>query len=89
MVYVNSKSQEIQAAKETADKFRDFDYFFAEIGSYFTNFNVIKEYESLYLTKTNATGQMVKQVFRFRQANSPFEFQFWNRIEKNGIELLK
>ena len=82
MVYVNSKSQEIQAAIETADKIRDFDYFSAEIGSYFTSFNVIKEYESLYLTKTNVLGKWSSRCFVFDKLIHPLIFNF-------GIELRK
>lgn len=84
-----SRAKKVHAAAEAADKIRDFDQFRAKISSYFPGFNVIKDQKNLYLSRTDATGQTVKQFFHLQQVNSPFGFLFLNRVEKDGIEVPK
>ena len=84
-----SRAKKVQAANEAADKIQDFDHFCAKISSYFPGFNVIKDQKNLYLSRTDATGQTVKQFFHFQQVSSPFGFLFLNRVDKDGIEVSK
>ncbi|KAI6658432.1 hypothetical protein LOD99_15232 [Oopsacas minuta] len=84
-----SRAKKVQAAYEAADKIQDFDHFSAKMSSYFPGFNFIKDQKNLYLSRTDATGQTVKQFFHFQQVSSPFGFLFLNRVEKDGIEVSK
>lgn len=84
-----ARAEKVRAAEEAADKIQDFDHFCAQISSYYASFNAIKDQQSLYLSRTDATGQAVKQFFHFQQVSSPFGFLFLNRVEKNGIEVPK
>ena len=84
-----ARATKVQAADKAADKIQDFDHLCAEISSHFPGFNVIKDQENLYLSRTDATGQTVKQFFHFQLVSSPFGFLFLHRVEKDGIEVPK